>query len=191
MSLFGALAAINPVALFATAATGLGNMYSQHRTNQKQADLAREQMRFQERMSNTALQRGVADAEGAGLHAWTIAGSGGASTPQGSQAGLTAPQISLPDMMSYGVSLAQLEMQSKALGIQDKKATADIARTMSDIDVNKAREILLQRGAIKAKAEGTASEVIDRLLKFLINDFKMQPQHNTSPEAFEPNFGFR
>lgn len=59
--------------------------------NAMQRHSAREQMRFQERMSNTAYQRMVRDMRKAGINPILGFGSGGASTPQGAQAQIGNP----------------------------------------------------------------------------------------------------
>jgi len=87
MSLFAsALGSIGP-SLVTGGLSALGG-YFQGQSSQASA---KDQMKFQERMSNTSFQRGMADLRKAGLNPILAAKVGGASTPQG--AGYQVPNI--------------------------------------------------------------------------------------------------
>ena len=72
---------INPYLGVATKIGGLIGSYEQRKA---QKEMASDQMAFQERMSNTAHQRQMADMRSAGLNPILSAKYGGASTPPGS-----------------------------------------------------------------------------------------------------------
>lgn len=85
--------------------------YSAKDTNRKQKKLAREQMQFQERMSNTSYQRAMADMQKAGLNPILAYAQGGASTPSGAQAMLRAPQVG--DKITKGLDVGSKTTQRK------------------------------------------------------------------------------
>ena len=71
--------------LAAAAASGLGGFFGQKSANKTNIKLAREQMAFQERMSNSAYQRAMADMRKAGLNP-ILAAKQPASSPGGQTA---------------------------------------------------------------------------------------------------------
>lgn len=144
---------------------GVLNYQSQRDTNEIAQGQAQNQMNFQERMSNTAHQREVEDLKAAGLNPILSAGKSGATTPAGGQAALTAPQISLPDMMSGYVSMKQLDQKDKEIGIDQARATAEVANKVSSTDLNKAHKELAKRGLVRADAEGEASAILRDVIR--------------------------
>lgn len=125
------------VAAMAQGAQGvIGGIISdrgQSRANHHSAKMAREQMAFQERMSNTAWQRGVADMRAAGINPMLAFSQGGAPSPSGSTSTYQNDRQATGEAVGKGVGSAiQLLTQAKNLELIDeqiKKTQADTIAT--------------------------------------------------------------
>lgn len=140
---------------------GIANLIGGERANQASARQAENQMNFQERMSNTSWQRGVADMKAAGINPMLAVNQGGASTPAGASAkmdntmapamtsALSALQLSADIKSREGQNTLNQALASKA--IVDAQLSA--ANTRSADTNNKALESQLKAIAEKAKAD--------------------------------------
>lgn len=107
-------------------AQGLMSFGGQMLTNKANAKLAREQMQFQERMSNTSAQRAVADYKAAGLNP-ALAYDRGASSPGGASTTLGDPvSAGLNSARASAVQRQQLQLQRETTALQNRKTVAEI-----------------------------------------------------------------
>jgi len=158
-----------------SAIPGVGSYMGARETNAQNLGIAREQMAFQERMSNTAHVRQVADLKAAGLNPILSANQGGASTPQGQSAVMQNP------MAEGGLS--------NLIGAftQVRQANAEVQRTEADTDRIKAQKTGTEMDTILKSKDLPKKDIWERLWNNLKNN--LMKTESTAKKIWNPKEG--
>lgn len=130
-----------------TESTNASNRAISAENNRISLEEAQRNRDFQERLSNSAYQRSMADMGKAGLNPILAYQKGGASSPSGSQAAINTPKMEAPppthnvaaDSVNTALSLQRAQQENINMKYTADNIQAQTAKTISEENMNKVK----------------------------------------------------
>lgn len=116
----------------------LDSSSAQREANKTNRAISESQMKFQERMSNSAHQRQVADMRAAGLNPMLAAGMGGSSSPSGAAATMQSEDPQMQQVVSTALETKRLAQDLANAKATEKQIKQQTKKTQTETTLLKA-----------------------------------------------------
>lgn len=166
-------------ALIGGGASLLGNFFGGKASAKMARESAREQMAFQERMSNTAHQRQVEDLKKAGLNPILSAKLGGASSPGGALA-------QMPDFSSIGTDVVGTAMDTARTANTAKTSALERSNLADQNAIIKINKLIAQEQLKSTASEATIKGYSAWSMQNMLREKAKNPENWAKFELFMP-----